>query len=304
MKVSGNDNFLQTGSLLQLLSQEGLLVEHSTGCERIIPTYLSTSSKDVMRGTFFVCKGACFKKEAIDDLRAARDGRFSENTEFAVISHEELTEKSSSFELTYAGVTDTFRSCLIGDYNVENLTAAILAAKLTGIPDSHIHAGILNVYVPGRLQLYHHGSSTFLVDYAHNHISLLRLFEMVRHTLKPQHITIVFGCAGERCTKRREDMGRLSDLYADKIILTMEDPGYEDCADICREISRYITKPCRTILDRTDAIDTALDEAAAGELVIITGKGNETSQRINGSYIECPSDSQLVEEWLSSHAVG
>ena len=89
-----------------------------------------------------------------------------------------------------------------------------------------------------------------MIDYAHNYISMYRLYEMVKKTMKPKSITVVFGCGGERYKKRREDMGRLAEQYADKVVLTMEDPGFESCEEICKEIKQYITKPCYIIGSR------------------------------------------------------
>ena len=69
----------------------------------------------------------------------------------------------------------------------------------------------------------------------------------------------------------------------------MEDPGFESCEEICKEIKQYITKPCYIIVDREQALTRALDEAQPGELVITTGKGIESTQRINGTFVQCHS---------------
>lgn len=61
-------------------------------------------------------------------------------------------------------------------------------------------------------------------------------------------------------------MGRLAEQYADKVVLTMEDPGFESCEEICKEIKQYITKPCYIIVDREQALTRALDEAHLASL--------------------------------------
>ena len=68
-----------------------------------------------------------------------------------------------------------------------------------------------------------------------------------------------------------------------------------------KEIKQYITKPCYIIVDREEALTKALDEAQPGELVITTGKGIESTQRINGTFVQCHSDAQVIEHWLTEH---
>lgn len=271
-------------------------------CENVVLYYGTRFFDDVynaVRDKHVIVYGS---QVTITEMISSREGFWEPDTEFAMLHNEELTDKSSSFELIYGGQNRAYSSNLIGDYNVENLAAAIVAAHLLGVPYELIRSSIKDVYVPGRMQLYYHNDSTFMVDYAHNYISMYRLYNMVRSTLKPKTVTAVFGCGGERYKKRREDMGRLADEYADKIILTMEDPGYESCEDICNEIKQYITKPCRIIVDREEALTRALDEAQPGELVITTGKGIENTQRINGTFVQCHSDAQVIEHWLTEHA--
>ena len=240
-------------------------------------------------------------KESIEKLMSRDDDFFEKDTEFASIHNEDLTDHNSYFELIYGGENRAYNTNLIGDYNVENIVAAIISSLLIGIPNDQIRSSIRDVYVPGRLQVYHWKDRTFMIDYAHNYISMYRLYEMVKKTMKPKSITVVFGCGGERYKKRREDMGRLAEQYADKVVLTMEDPGFESCEEICKEIKQYITKPCYIIVDREQALTRALDEAQPGELVITTGKGIESTQRINGTFVQCHSDAQVIEHWLTEH---
>lgn len=240
-------------------------------------------------------------KESIEKHMAEKDDFFEADTEFAMIHNEELNSRNSHFELIYDGVNRAYDTNLLGDYNVENVVAAIVSCHIMGVPDDIIKSAVKDVYVPGRLQVYYYKDRTFMIDYAHNYISMYRLYEMVKKTMKPKSITVVFGCGGERYKKRREDMGRLAEQYADKVVLTMEDPGFESCEEICKEIKQYITKPCYIIVDREQALTRALDEAQPGELVITTGKGIESTQRIRGQFVQCHSDDQVIENWLANH---
>lgn len=279
----------------------GCKVSFLKQCEHVVLYSDTRYFEDIynaVRDKHVVVYGA---RKSVEELAASKSGFFEEDTEFAMIHGEELSDKGSSFELIYAGADRKYCSNLIGDYNVENIVAAIISALLMGIPSAVIQSSIRDVYVPGRLQLYHYKDRMFMIDYAHNYISMYRLYQMVKSTIKPKSLTVVFGCGGERYKKRREDMGRLAEEYADKVVLTMEDPGFESCEDICREIQQYITKPCCIITDREKALTKALDEAQPGELVIVTGKGIESTQRIRGQFVQIHSDAQVIEHWLTLH---
>ena len=279
----------------------GCKVSFLKQCENVVlysDTRYFDTIYDAVRDKHVVVYGS---RESVEKLMSSKDDFFEKDTEFALIHNEELTDHNSYFELIYDGENRAYNTNLIGDYNVENIVAAIISALLIGIPNAQIRSSIRDVYVPGRLQVYHWKDRTFMIDYAHNYISMYRLYEMVKKTMKPKSITVVFGCGGERYKKRREDMGRLAEQYADKVVLTMEDPGFESCEEICKEIKQYITKPCYIIVDREQALTRALDEAQPGELVITTGKGIESTQRINGTFVQCHSDAQVIEHWLTEH---
>ena len=189
-----------------------------------------------------------------------------------------------------------------GTFSVYNSMTAIAICRHFGVQKETILNSLSQIRVKGRVEILPVSSKfTLMIDYAHNYISMYRLYEMVKKTMKPKSITVVFGCGGERYKKRREDMGRLAEQYADKVVLTMEDPGFESCEEICKEIKQYITKPCYIIVDREQALTRALDEAQPGELVITTGKGIESTQRINGTFVQCHSDAQVIEHWLTEH---
>lgn len=203
-----------------------------------------------------------------------------------------------SFDLEYEGSTHSFSSNLIGEFNVENITAAILAAYELGIDSDTIQAGIEEIYIPGRMTLIKYNDINIIVDYAHNYLSFVKLYETVRDSLKPVHIHSVFGVPGERSAVRKRDLGIAAEEYADYIYLTADDPGYEEVEDLCNQMKAYISKPCMIIEDRVEAIYTALNNAKPGDAVILGGKGAETTQRYKGGYVPYPSDQKVAEGWI------
>lgn len=207
-----------------------------------------------------------------------------------------------SFELNYEGLWYTFETNLIGAFNVDNLAAAIIVALESGISVGTVAQAVQEVYIPGRMLVIPVKDFHVVVDYAHNHLSFLKLYEAVRETFKPRRIHSLFGCPGERSLVRRRDLGSLADQYADEIYLTADDPGYEAVEDICREIGQYIHKEYRIIPDRAEAVKTALSQAGAGDVVILGGKGAETTQRVKGGYEPYLSDELVVRQWMGDQS--
>ena len=206
------------------------------------------------------------------------------------------------FELQYKGFLYSFETNLIGAFNVENLTAAIIVALESGVSVGTVAEAVKQIFIPGRMLVIPVEDFHVVVDYAHNHLSFLKLYEAVRETFKPRKIHSVFGCPGERSQVRRRDMGMLADKFADEIYLTADDPGYEAVEDICAQIGSYIHKEYKVIPDRELAVRTALEAAEAGDVVILGGKGAEVTQRIGGGYEPYISDELAVRRWMGEKA--
>ncbi len=205
------------------------------------------------------------------------------------------------FELQYRGLWYRFETNLIGAFNVDNLVAAIIVALESGVSVGTVAQAVKRIFIPGRMLVIPVKDFHVVVDYAHNHLSFMKLYEAVRETFKPNRIHTVFGCPGERSQVRRRDMGMLADEFADQIYLTADDPGYEAVENICREIGQYIHKEFRIIPDREAAVYAALDAAGAGDVVILGGKGAEVTQRIGGGYKPYLSDELVVRRWMGEN---
>lgn len=203
------------------------------------------------------------------------------------------------FELRYQGSWYTFMTNLIGTFNVDNLTAAIIVALESGVSVGTVAEAVKKIFIPGRMLVIPVKDFHVVVDYAHNHLSFLKLYEAVQETFKPKRVHTVFGCPGERSPVRRRDLGMLADRYADEIYLTADDPGYEAVEDICREIQTYLHKESRIIPDREQAVYAALDSARTGDVVILGGKGAEVTQRVGGGYEPYLSDELAVRHWMN-----
>ena len=129
---------------------------------------------------------------------------------------------------------------------------------------------------------------TVIVDYAHNFLSFTALFRSLKQDYPGAPIKVLCGCPGHKNLKRRVDIGHLCGEYADFVYLTAEDPGFEDPAEICREMAGYIAA----------AVERSIAELAPGEILILAGKGEEDYQKVQGRYDFYESDLAIARRCL------
>jgi UDP-N-acetylmuramoyl-L-alanyl-D-glutamate--2,6-diaminopimelate ligase len=210
-------------------------------------------------------------------------------------------EAGISFIARYAGESVEVRAPVFGEFNVENLLASVTVLVALGFPPSDAAQRMGQARaVPGRMERFGAGldAPAVVVDYAHTPHAL----ESVLRTLRPHcsgRLTVVFGCGGERDRGKRALMGAVAGELADDIVLTDDNPRGEDGAAIVAEILQGCSREERVtvIRDRREAIMTAIRRAGAGNVVLVAGKGHETTQEIQG--VKHPfSDRQVVREAL------
>ncbi len=193
-----------------------------------------------------------------------------------------------------------------GLFNIENALGAIAAAYALNIPYKHIYNGLKKARSSGRMERYESKDreKIVIVDYAHNKLSFTKLYESTKEEYKGRNIVTVFGCPGGKAFTRRRDLGLLAGQYSDEIILTEEDPGEEPVIDICMDISKYVKKynnNCKIIEDRGEAIRDSIFLSKPNTIVLLTGKGRETRQKIGKEYIPCLSDVDFVIQYLQEY---
>jgi UDP-N-acetylmuramoyl-L-alanyl-D-glutamate--2,6-diaminopimelate ligase len=194
----------------------------------------------------------------------------------------ELTAQGVSYRLvTPVGQAVVEAPYLFGRYNVSNALAAIAVGMALGYG---IDAGVAAMQTakgaPGRFERIDCGQDfTVVVDYAHTPDGFEKLLSDVAKIRQPgTKISMVFGSAGHRDQTKRPDMGRIAGEYCDVLVLTEEDPRTEDAREISRQIASGVQRPqveVRMIEDRVEAIGNAIRTAGPGDIVLITGKGNE-----------------------------
>lgn len=177
----------------------------------------------------------------------------------------------------------TFRSPLVGQYNLENLLAAVGAVLHLGLDLQLVAAAIFGFPgVPGRMervQITPDQEISVIVDYAHTPDSLENLLKAARPFI-PGKMICVFGCGGDRDRTKRPKMGKIAAELADVAVVTSDNPRTEDPEKILEDILAGIPDTVEPIVicDRAAAIRTAILQAQPGDGVLLAGKGHEDYQ--------------------------
>ncbi len=236
---------------------------------------------------------------------------FSKRDPAALIFADRITPQagSISFRVRTPRYTQIMRLPMSGLFNIDNALAAIAVAERYGIDPHAVCDGLSRAMVPGRMETCHSadGSRTVIVDYAHNGMSLEALLSSVCAEYPDRQLTLLFGCTGGKGLDRREGMGNAAGKYAHRIILTEDDPGPEEVADICTDIGRYLAAHGKTwtmIPDREAAISAAILGATAPAVVVLAGKGAEQAQKRKHGPEPCAPDGMLARKVLDKYDRG
>ncbi len=176
-----------------------------------------------------------------------------------------------------------FRSPLIGQYNLENLLAAVGTVLHLGLDLQVVARAIANFPgVPGRMervQINPEQDISVIVDYAHTPDSLENLLKASRPFI-PGKMICVFGCGGDRDRTKRPQMGKIAADLADVAVVTSDNPRTEDPKRILQDVVAGIPATVNPIVitDRAQAIQTAIAQAQPGDGILIAGKGHEDYQ--------------------------
>ena len=204
----------------------------------------------------------------------------------ADVRAENITLSIDGSSFTAVTPKDSFRvnARLIGMHNVSNILASIAVSCAMGISSAHIKKGAEAIkLVPGRLEPVGPGKHcTVFVDYAHTEDALDKVLRLLKKVARSRIIT-VFGCGGNRDKSKRPMMGRAACRHSDSVIITSDNPRFEDPRTIIDEIEKGVKarfSNYEIVSDRRKAIERAICCASPDDIVIIAGKGHETCQII------------------------
>lgn len=214
-----------------------------------------------------------------------------------VISVSAVSEKAKQLNLT-----GQYELSLPGDFNEVDATAAIITSALSGLSQDDIRMGLQSTVVPGRMETYetnNHG--TVYVDYAHNYASFHSLLGYLKSQAPNGRIIVVTGSTGDKGEDRRYGIGKAIGESADVALLTVDDPGTEDPAEIARTIADNIQNTAvkhEYVADRKTAVEQAIEMSTPDDLVVIAGKGHDPYQKINNQDVPYESDSVIVKQFV------
>jgi UDP-N-acetylmuramoyl-L-alanyl-D-glutamate--2,6-diaminopimelate ligase len=168
---------------------------------------------------------------------------------------------------------------LAGEFQAMNALAALGLAVATGSPAATATEALAKLPgVPGRMQFVAEGpgGEAIVVDYAHTPDALATVLSALRPHARAR-LVVLFGCGGDRDPGKRPVMGEVATRLANRAYVTDDNPRTEPASEIRRTILAAASGAIE-IGDRREAIATAIAELAPGDLLVIAGKGHETSQ--------------------------
>ena len=220
----------------------------------------------------------------------------------ADISIKNIEEKDLGVEFKLEGIiNENFRVNTPGTFTAYNATAAIAVAQLLNIDIKTIKEGLEKFKVSGRCEIIKNKNNTIVIDFAHNKLSIESIINAMRR-YNPNRIITVFGCGGGIARELRVELGNTAGKLSDLCIITMDNPQNDDIEEINNDIKKGVLEAkgkCKIIEDRKEAIEYAIKISKENDIVLLLGKGHETSQEIKGKVYPF-NERKIVEEIIGA----
>ena len=212
----------------------------------------------------------------------------------------ELTEEGLEFTVNGTDLkSERMTLMMAGEFNISNALCAIAAARTLGIGVEEIRRGLSKASVKGRMEQFTLNGVFVLVDYAHNGLSFEKVFDYADRFHPDAKKVVVYGCPGNKALDRRTEMSDVAGQRADFVVLTDDDPAEEDPDAIMDEaevmLQRHGVDYVR-IHHRPTAIAHGLSQCNPGDLLLLLGKGHETTQTVCGQSVPYGGDRLCAQE--------
>jgi len=213
-----------------------------------------------------------------------------ENEAEVTAKNVELSGSGTRFTLVTPQGEIDINAKLRGQFNLYNMLCGVAMCLPLGLELKAIKAGLEKpIIVFGRFHPIERGQDfAVIIDYAHTPDGLVKVLDAARAT-SPKRLVTVFGCGGDRDRAKRPQMAKVVDEKSDRFIITDDNPRTEDPKQIIDDILTGVSSgedKYDIIHDRGLAIETAINEAQPGDMIIIAGKGHETTQTLKDTTIE------------------
>ena len=295
------------------VSSHALTLHRVAGCRFAIAVFTNLGRDHLdLHGTverYFAAKAALFEPDLsdrgvanVDDLhgRLLVDGAGIPMQGFSAADLDDLVVTPTSHSYTWRG--QAVRVGIGGAFNAMNSLAAATVGAALGLEPAVVAAGLAGSgTVPGRFEPVDAGQPfSVIVDFAHTPDGLREALSAARAAAAGGRVIAVFGCGGDRDREKRPEMGAVASELADHVVVTSDNPRSEDPLAIINAIiqgvpgdyrDRVVSEP-----DRRRAFAAAFQVAGAGDVVVIAGKGHETTQTIGDLVV--PFDDRAVAREL------
>jgi UDP-N-acetylmuramoyl-L-alanyl-D-glutamate--2,6-diaminopimelate ligase len=284
------------------VSSHGLAMHRVDGTRFAVAAFTNLSQDHLdLHGTmeaYFAAKARlfdpAFTDRAVVDLDDPR-GRLLRDAALVPTEGYSLAD-ADDLRLEVGGSTFVWREVpvrvpLAGRYNVANALCALTVAAALGIAPEVAAAGIAATpAVPGRFEPVRAGQPFgVVVDYAHTPDGLEHVIGAAREIVGTGRVVVVFGAGGDRDAGKRPRMGEVAARLADRVVVTSDNPRSEDpgaiVAAIVEGVAAGDTAKVTVDVDRRAAIAQAIGSAGAGDIVLIAGKGHETTQTVGDAVL-------------------
>jgi UDP-N-acetylmuramoyl-L-alanyl-D-glutamate--2,6-diaminopimelate ligase len=264
------------------LDYHGTMSSYAAAKARLFTELLRPDGVAVINGADAACVAA------VQGLPAPRVRAFRP----AEVVHEAITGMTLSFGDAEGGAQQV-HTRLIGSYNLENIACAMELGRAAGMDQTTMVRALESFPgVPGRLERVSEGEGfEVFVDYAHTDDALRSVISVLRR-LTTGRLIVVFGCGGDRDAGKRPAMGAAA-AVADVVVVTSDNPRSEDPAAIIADILRGVGDRSALVeSDRREAIRAAIAMCAPGDVLLVAGKGHETTQTVGDTVL--PFDDRAV----------
>jgi MurE/MurF fusion protein len=202
---------------------------------------------------------------------------------FQFLSHE-FDDEAQLLKIRYNNLIHKIKINLIGKVQLKNILMAVIAAKESNIDIKRIFKVIPKIKsVEGRFEKVGKikNKSKVILDYAHTPDALKTCLKNLKEQFQGHKISLVFGCGGNRDQNKRAKMGKIADFFSDKIYLTDDNPRFEDPSKIRKDIKKGIkNQKVLEFPNRSKAISEAINQLNTGQILLVAGKGHETTQEL------------------------
>ena len=216
------------------------------------------------------------------------------DNKYQIISMD-LNIKETKFSYQNNNLIKEIKMNLIAEFNVYNLLSSLICVESLGYNIDDFKELLMHLIIEGRLEKYQFKNKPLvIIDFAHTPEAIEKVLSFIKK-FNLKKMVVVNGCAGDRDQTKRPIIGKIMEKYCDEIILTTDDPRFEDVCEINNEIKKEMKKQPIEIIERKKAIKYGLEITPNDGVLILLGKGGQNVQYIEDKKVPYSEQETLKE---------